>query len=329
MRPQEAVAHPVTIADPEARIAGKQLVFLVGAPRSGTTWLQLLLSGSDKVATTLETMLFSHYMSSLFKAWDNLSSGSHLGLHKMLSPQEYFLLLRQFAAAALARVTDDKPTATVILEKTPSHTLCLPYILRLFPEAHIIHIIRDPRSVVASMLDANKDWGHDFTDSSVPGNCAIWSRHVMAGRHEGAAARHYVEVRYEQLKSHPRETLQPLFNTIGVDVTPAEIDGIIARFDLRRVQSQPPVQGRLDLSQVPERFFRKGVSDGWKQDLTPAQARLIEVLLREEMQQLGYQPEAPRCFVGHLLLRQHAITLFERLLRRVAGDWRLRKMAAE
>jgi hypothetical protein len=43
-----------------------KLVFLVGAPRSGTSWLQLLLSASPSIATATETYLFATYTQSLF-----------------------------------------------------------------------------------------------------------------------------------------------------------------------------------------------------------------------------------------------------------------------
>jgi hypothetical protein len=39
-------------------LRGNLLVFLVGAPRSGTTWVQLLLSRSSSVVTAQETDLF-------------------------------------------------------------------------------------------------------------------------------------------------------------------------------------------------------------------------------------------------------------------------------
>lgn len=32
-------------------LAGKRLVFLIGAPRSGTTWLQLMLASTPEVAS--------------------------------------------------------------------------------------------------------------------------------------------------------------------------------------------------------------------------------------------------------------------------------------
>ena len=50
-----------------------------------------------------------------------------------------------------AKIAQSKPSATIVLEKTPNHVNCWREILDVWPQAHFIHIIRDPRSVVASL----------------------------------------------------------------------------------------------------------------------------------------------------------------------------------
>jgi hypothetical protein len=42
---------------------GHNLVFLIGCPRSGTTWLQRLLASHPQVRTVQETFLFPRYIS--------------------------------------------------------------------------------------------------------------------------------------------------------------------------------------------------------------------------------------------------------------------------
>ena len=144
------------------------LVFIVGAPRSGTTWLQLLLSQSDRVGTCNETYLFSWYLDSLFRTWDDMKNNSRsIGIHHLISEDAYFAMIRDFAGTILRKIYSAKPSATVCLEKTPGHALSWRNILRIFPDSRFIHIIRDPRAVVASLSSAGKGWGRAWASPGV------------------------------------------------------------------------------------------------------------------------------------------------------------------
>src|SRR5205823_957842 len=79
-----------------------------------------------------------------------------------------------------------KPRATVVLEKTPAHTLHVPLIRRVVPQARFIHVIRDPRTVVSSLLDAaGRSWGSNWAPRDPYGAALLWQQHVEAGL-EGA-----------------------------------------------------------------------------------------------------------------------------------------------
>jgi hypothetical protein len=41
-----------------------------------------------------------------------------------------------------------------MLEKTPKNSLRVPFLARVFPEAHFIYLYRDPRQVLSSMIEA-------------------------------------------------------------------------------------------------------------------------------------------------------------------------------
>jgi hypothetical protein len=129
----------------EAIFQGKTLVFLVGAPRSGTTWLQLLLSRSPSVVTAQETHLFDGFLRSMVDQWDlHRRTGDHVGVNEVLTDEEFHDLLRVVSGFVFARIARSKPSAIVLLEKTPNHVNCCREILDLWPDAHFIHIIRDP-----------------------------------------------------------------------------------------------------------------------------------------------------------------------------------------
>jgi hypothetical protein len=60
-------ADPIPQASPSSQM--RRYVFVVGSPRSGTTWLQLLLAQHPAVATHQETHLFHNYLGPLERAY--------------------------------------------------------------------------------------------------------------------------------------------------------------------------------------------------------------------------------------------------------------------
>jgi hypothetical protein len=124
-------------------------VFLVGFPRSGTTLTEQLLSAHPAISVTNEADLRSPMAGALF---DGLDQARPL-------------------AELLAEVTDDRigaaraayravaethlravPGATTLVDKHPMNIVSLGLINVVFPEARVIHALRDPRDVCLSCL---------------------------------------------------------------------------------------------------------------------------------------------------------------------------------
>lgn len=274
-------------------IDGKHLVFLVGAPRSGTTWLQLMLARSKRIATANETHLFAVYMRSLLDGNERFRGNPRaIGLAPLLSEAEYRDIVREFSSAVLARILATKPDADVILEKTPSHVQCWRDILDLYPEAKFLHLIRDPRAVVASLKSASKSWGASWVSSRLIDNCAVWSTSVAAGRAIGGATKSYLEVRYEDLKQHGAETLLSIFEWIGVASSPSECLALLEDTSIEKLRSGRVKDAPWDIAGEPRGFYREGETASWRKVLSEFETFLVEAQAKELMTALGYQPEA-------------------------------------
>jgi Sulfotransferase family len=274
-------------------IDGKRLVFLVGAPRSGTTWLQLMLARSKHVATANETHLFAVYMQSLLEGNERFRGNPRaIGLAPLFSEAEYRGIVREFSSAVLARILATKPDADVILEKTPSHVTCWRDILDLYPEARFLHLIRDPRAVVASLKAASKSWGKSWVSSRLIDNCALWSTSVAKGREIGGATTNYLEVRYEDLKQHGARTLPSILEWIGVASSARECLGLLEDTSIERLRSASLKDAPWDIAGEPRGFYREGEAASWRKVLSEFETFLVEAQVREMMTALGYQPEA-------------------------------------
>ena len=302
---------------------GTKLIFLVGSPRSGTTWLQLLLSASPAIATSLETHLFSNYIRPLFSAWDRLAEERQVGLWSIMSEDEYCNLVQEFASRALAHVLATKPGASILLEKTPAHVLYSHDILKLFPDAHFIHIIRDPRAVVSSWRAGSRTWGREMLSPLLSHACRSWIRCVTAGREIPAATPNYLEVRYEDLKQGGVRTLRSVFDWCGVELSDAEVAGILREYEIDRVRG-PEASGLTGELVGHQSGFRKGEIESWRSDLTRREVIVVEHMAGKLMDELGYARAAT---VPGGRLSANALTSVASAWLCAGIAWRLRKHA--
>ena len=139
-------------------------IFLVGAPRSGTTILQSLLAAHPEVISFPESKFF-HYL-----LYDQFAG-------KWPSRMEAFFK-DEIKRPELLKDFDDSQTVetkanwfvgvldglaaeqnkSIWLEKTPEHIYFIDDIERFLPDAKFIHILRNGMDTIASMYEATKSF---------------------------------------------------------------------------------------------------------------------------------------------------------------------------
>lgn len=177
---------------------------------------------------------------------------------------------------------------------------------RLPPEVTraAVHIVRDPRDVAVSWahhaglsIDAVIDcmaapaaaMGRPDRRPSpaAPQLLTSWSAHAESWL---AARPAPLLLRYEDMMADPEAALAAVARHCGLDTGPAAIAAAVAatRFDLLRArEAESGFQGGQADGRV---FFRRGVADGWRDSLAPAQAVRITDTHGAMMARLGYEP---------------------------------------
>ncbi len=205
-------ASEASVESPHRRITTP--IFVVGYPRSGTTWLQSMLQCHHDVAGPAEeTAIFSSIKDLVANA----------PLRAWTDEDTVRQSLRRFVESMFAPSLAGHADATRLVEKTPHHALHLDIIESLFPDAYVIAIHRDAREVVRSLLEV--PFGTDDPGRASRG----WVESITAVANFVPRSIHLREVRYESLREDTVHQLAELFDWLGLAVD----DDVRARLSAR------------------------------------------------------------------------------------------------
>lgn len=194
----------------------REPVFVIGSPRSGTTILALSLACHSALWTSGESDFLYH----LFRREivDNAygiatSRPFNWLVQEQVGKSEF---LQSLGLGVNALFTERSGGARWV-EQTPLYTLMIDVIADMFPDAKFVHILRDGRQVVRSMLSfghaRTKDrWVHDFRTA-----CQTWATYVdAAGAFAAEHPDHCLTIRYDALASQPERAFAEVFEFLDL-----------------------------------------------------------------------------------------------------------------
>ncbi|HEY9870425.1 MAG TPA: sulfotransferase, partial [Candidatus Obscuribacterales bacterium] len=125
-------------------------------------------------------------------------------------------------------------SSKLVVEKNPRNALRVPYIRAVFPEAKIIHIVRDGRDVACSMRPGcggeewrhlkPPDWQELFSRYSGALRCALAWRSVLEIALADLRDVPHIQVRYEDLVADPVSVSRLLLEYVGLPIVPEVAD---------------------------------------------------------------------------------------------------------
>jgi hypothetical protein len=267
-------------------------VLIVGAPRSGTTWLQRLLLHDPAVCGGQESHWLVHLDGIVREARRKLAMPRPHGVLCHLTEAGLLDVMRRTWIDVCTPIIEASPEATIFIEKTPDHACHLDLAAALLPGIRVVHVVRGADDVVASLLAASRtDWGRDWAPRSAESAARRWVECVEAAEHaaDSLGTDRFARVRYESLRSNPAPTLGSLRRWLGLADDPSSAEAAVTtntRDAIRAGRATDiPLLGEAAAGRViePEGF----VGDGARPSLGMLDRRRCRTIVAETERRLA------------------------------------------
>ncbi|GAA4234485.1 sulfotransferase [Actinomadura meridiana] len=272
-------------------------IFILGCPRSGTTLLQLMLHSHPRIAIPAETRFVLPAYAGRCEFGDLQVRANRLGLAEWITADRStkFSSLGLDAAEVADEIVDAPPTLGSALgtvfhayarhcgkprwgDKRPSYFRHVGALLRMFPDAQFVHLIRDGRDCVASLKEM--PWYVQEVDHAI----SVWREAIDGGRRliQRLGPDTYYELQYERLVADPADELTRLCGFLGEDFEPemTRPDGLARKIVPPRRSWHGRTKDAVTTSRV----------GSWAQRLDAWEISLAEAAFGERLTEYGYEP---------------------------------------
>lgn len=289
-------------------------IFLVGAPRSGTTLLQSLLSAHPEITSFTESHFFSRHFRRArptrrvilvrsptprlraFLAENNVEPHRfQADLAALDRPTVLRPFATRLAATTFIRILDEIAVERgfpIWLEKTPMHLHYLDFIERMVLPAEkvkFVHIVREGPEVVASLRRASQKWRKHY---SVEACVERWNHDVGITLARASTAGDPV-VFYEELATDPPRALQRLFADLEVPWDPGVVAGyteaaaeLIAPGESWKANTERPIE--------PSRSFQRSFDAAERESVLRALDSSLYTRLRNTLRKNGREESSAK-----------------------------------
>lgn len=286
----------------------KPPIFIVGANRSGTTLLRLILNAHSNIAIPeeleylesrpsgipierwrnpgIDSDWYERFVTRTLKTRASILEGLDMEIIKaqiLESGANDFRAPYQMMLESWMRLQGKERFG----EKTPGNLFYVDILIDMFPEAKFIYVVRDPRAGVSSMREAS------FFPEDLVFNALSRHKYATEGRsllEKSVPASQRMTVRFEDLVQSPHQTIKAICDFIEEEFEPEML-----QFH-KNASNYMGASAAKDFNAAATKPIAPQIAEKWRQKLSRAEVAIIEYICADEMRAFGYEREgyAPR-----------------------------------
>ncbi len=268
-------------------------IFIFGSARSGTSLLSRIIDAHPRIAIPYESHLYNTFYPWLKYYGDlELAKNRERLVDDILSTEVmkdwYPRPDRQLTLEAINRfdfhgVIDGLMSAWTTTEgkqrwgeKTPWHIFYWREIISGFPNAQVIHIVRDGRDSALSWKKARFGPKHIYLLAK------RWVQYleIVEQLQSNLDERSFIEVRYEDLLSEPELVIQKICNFLGEDFAPEML--------AFNTNSAPYLTDRQNQQNLSKPILANNAGK-WRTEMTARELRIFEAVAGTTLERYGYE----------------------------------------
>jgi len=258
----------------------EDLIFVIGAARSGTTWVYDIIHSHPQVAGMYESWLFTPHngIGSLFTEahWPSKRSG----LGNFIAREKVLQYSRELVFQIMSNAI--QPEQHYLVEKSPNHIYAIPLIHEVFPDARFICVLRDGRDVAVSVRAAAQSWMKDWHNSfghSLRTSALAWKNAIRKARTDAQLLGDlYMEIRYEEIHRDPFPAYRKIFDFCRIPYDDDILEQIYRATDFDR-----------NFKGGENKFRRGGRTGDWQKSFSLIDKLLFKKVAGDMLIELGYE----------------------------------------
>lgn len=292
-------------------------LFILSSPRSGSTLLRLNLNKIPGLVSIPETFfwLFKDANKKLNPAikndrisiFDNLKNfhfikvipldRKRLETRVIESSSSWNDIFEHLVISCLEAENTSFNSDSIICEKSPYHLSHQDDILKSYPKAKFVYLVRDPRAVIGSLK------AYSWSTSNIITNVVLWRKGIKKMIYKDNS----VFIKYEDLVTNPAKEIEKITKLLSLNV------GNVSELLSKETKSDVETGKRTNLS-VLKPINQENI-DKWKTQLSNADCdiQIIEKLCEKEMKQFDYQfmnkPKKFPFYVSFLFIWLHSVSM--------------------
>jgi hypothetical protein len=277
-------------------VVPENIIWIFGTGRSGSTWLASMMEGLSAHTMWNEPLVGNLFGNFYYFRIAGRKQGKHSILGELYKDTWLGPIRDMVLGGAAARFPEVIGGGYLII-KEPNGSIGAPLLMEALPESRMIFLIRDPRDVVASSMDARSEgsWLQERRDDQrrraepeknpnayvrMRANSYVQQIEKTREAYDTHRGRK-VLVKYEDLRADTLGTMRRIYSTLEIPVDENQLARAVEKHSWENIPEEDKGEGKKK---------RKAKPGGWQEDLTPRQVKIVEEITGALLKE--FYPEA-------------------------------------